>query len=268
MSAKRDENLNLFASCAADFPVRTSASPGSAEGSTASAPAFGATSRESSASFSRDGSSLKTSRAAKRAGCARCGATCKLLATVRPPSRFLPLTSGHRTDGDGSSSWASPLARDSNGRTRPGPRETLADQVWPTPITTDAKGSRRTGLSPGSHTGETLTDAVRWPTPTAASYGTRNNGTPGDGRERYETAGAPSLETIARSEGGALNPDWVEALMGFPRGWTAGLRGAALRKLRTSPLALFATDAAELAASGSPRWVTRSSLSARRSSDG
>lgn len=74
-----------------------------------------------------------------------------------------------------------------------------------------------------SNPGTTLLDAVReWPTPTAARYGTQNNGCPGDGREVYATAGKPSLDTIASHEGGLLNPDWVECLMGCPIGWSDG----------------------------------------------
>ncbi len=61
-----------------------------------------------------------------------------------------------------------------------------------------------------------------WPTPTATEYGSSNNGCPGDGRETYATAGKASLSTTARREGGSLNPAWVEALMGFPTGWTDG----------------------------------------------
>lgn len=63
-----------------------------------------------------------------------------------------------------------------------------------------------------------------WPTPTATPYGTQNNGNPHDGREAYATAGKPSLETMMARTGGALSADWVECLMGFPRGWTSGLR--------------------------------------------
>lgn len=37
-----------------------------------------------------------------------------------------------------------------------------------------------------------------WPTPTATPYGSSNNGSPGDGREAYATAGKPSLENMAR----------------------------------------------------------------------
>jgi len=104
---------------------------------------------------------------------------------------------------------------------------------------------------PGQHAGTTLTDAVvrrpatavprdwkgpgrewslpsqvaQWPTPTATSYGSSNNGDPGDGRGSYAMKGKASLETMARRAGPkmALNPAWVEELMGFPPGWTAGL---------------------------------------------
>lgn len=37
------------------------------------------------------------------------------------------------------------------------------------------------------------------PTPTANSYGSQNNGSPGDGRAEYATKGKPSLETMARA---------------------------------------------------------------------
>jgi hypothetical protein len=73
------------------------------------------------------------------------------------------------------------------------------------------------------HPGTTLTDAIRmWPTPTASECGSSNNGDPGDGRGEYATKGKASLSTTARQEGGALNPEWVEALMGLPLGWTDG----------------------------------------------
>ena len=61
-----------------------------------------------------------------------------------------------------------------------------------------------------------------WPTPTASEYGSSNNGCPGDGRETYATAGKASLSTMARREGGKLNPEWVETLMGLPIGWSDG----------------------------------------------
>ena len=75
-----------------------------------------------------------------------------------------------------------------------------------------------------------------WPTPTASEYGTGQNGCPGDGRETFAQKGKPSLSTLARAwdttsrrclettsgglSGMALNPAFVESLMGFPPGWT------------------------------------------------
>lgn len=72
-------------------------------------------------------------------------------------------------------------------------RRTIAREpsCWPTPITTDAKGARRTTARRDhwtSNDGESLTDAVWLDSP--------------------EDWGQP------------LNPDWVEAMMGFPPGWT------------------------------------------------
>ena len=57
------------------------------------------------------------------------------------------------------------------------------------------------------------------PTPTASHYGTRNNGKRGDG-STFKTAGAPSLQTMARREGGRLSPAFTEAMMRWPIGWT------------------------------------------------
>lgn len=104
---------------------------------------------------------------------------------------------------------------------------------WPTPTANDSIASGVTGnwtKESGRHSGTTLTDAaVRlggklpgqlWPTPTATPYGSTNNGSPRDGRrEAYATKGTPSLNTLASSDGKALNPEWVTALMGFPEDW-------------------------------------------------
>lgn len=87
------------------------------------------------------------------------------------------------------------------------------------------------------HTGYTLTDVLvrgLWPTATATPYGSTNNGSPHDGRESYATKGTPSLDTLARREGGSLNPAWVEALMGAPIGWTDGLPGPDANRPRGS----------------------------------
>lgn len=144
---------------------------------------------------------------------------------------------------------------------------------WATPRASEAE-NRTTRVTPSQTTGDRHTrrgeylavQALEWPTPAAAEYGSSNNGSPRDGRrEVYATAGKPSLEGCAREEWptptardwkstaasqethernarplseivglpeeeslnspgsrrGSLNPEWVEALMGAPSGWTA-----------------------------------------------
>jgi len=132
--------------------------------------------------------------------------------------------------------------------------ETMARRnMWPTPTAKDcdASGSRNTETSK-AHAGTSLTDAIRedggrgrtWPTPTT------RDGMSGPGRSAKREGGnnlrtavqvnrstfaspaardyrsgrgrSPNGHTPQLPEqiGGQLNPDWVELLMGLPRGWT------------------------------------------------
>jgi hypothetical protein len=78
-------------------------------------------------------------------------------------------------------------------------------RMWPTPV---ADGDRRTNYAQG---GTSLGFAVRmWPTPTAQDA--KNNGAPSQ-MER-------NTKPLNAEVGGALNPTWVEWLMGWPLGWT------------------------------------------------
>jgi len=119
--------------------------------------------------------------------------------------------------------------------------------LWPTPTAGDAKGSGSRNL-PGSkaHAGVSLTDAVRFgnsntprtlPTPQARDWkgGFGQSHTKG-GRDlateaaRWPTPTAQDAAGPAQmrrnslplnaAAGGALNPTWVEVLMGFPENWT------------------------------------------------
>jgi hypothetical protein len=137
--------------------------------------------------------------------------------------------------------WPTPMANDAENNAGPGQQRRNSPQLgvavrWPTPTAGDANASGSRNLQGSqAHAGVSLTDAVLtgnsstsrreltlWPTPSATPYGSTNNGHPRDGRrEEYATKGTPSLETIANDEGGLLNPDWTDALMGLPVGWTA-----------------------------------------------
>ena len=113
-----------------------------------------------------------------------------------------------------------------------------------------ADGTRTSGTFARGNS--TLLGAARqeWPTPTVSGNHNRKGASPesGDGlatavqeRQLWATAtardsrsGKASAETHARNArplseqvGDLLNPDWVELLMGFPSGWTAGVRAVA-----------------------------------------
>ena len=84
-------------------------------------------------------------------------------------------------------------------------------QTWPTPMACDGPKPRRSPASIAKGGGEKLTDAVLgWPTPTTQDG--QNNG----GASQHRRNALP-LNAIV---GGALNPAWVELLMGLPSGWS------------------------------------------------
>lgn len=103
-----------------------------------------------------------------------------------------------------------------------------AQQVWPTPaamdtgLTTDLdriearrQKAKATGIN-GNGFGLSLGEAVRlYPTPAARDFRSPN-ATP-----YSERGGGKKGEQLPNAVGGALNPTWVEWLMGFPLGWTA-----------------------------------------------
>lgn len=123
--------------------------------------------------------------------------------------------------------WPTPVSSDTTMRTKPyaqgGTPLSLAvgKSLWPTPTATlGSKGGRITPRK--GREGGTLIEAVsarRWPTPVAsASKGsspaalTRKSGADRS-NDRLDHA-------VMASDGGQLNPEWVEWLMGWPIGWT------------------------------------------------
>ena len=103
---------------------------------------------------------------------------------------------------------------------------------WPTPTATLASNGGRVTPRKGRE-GGTLTEAVSarmWPTPCAsASKGSspasliRKSGA-SRANDRIDHA-------VMASDGGQLNPEWVEWLMGWPIGWT-GLKPLEMGKFR------------------------------------
>lgn len=228
MSERSEAQRSLeWTSYAEASPVRTSRKLETERASTENAPDSGAKCAASSTSSGRRSSSSKTLLRSLREGWIECSAISEGSAIEWRPASSPRPTLALRTSASDCSSWPTPVARDAKGVTsanRNTPSLPDAVRRWPTPTRGDAESSARHTTTTGkSHDGTTLTDAVRmWPTPTASDYGSSNNGDPGDGRGAFATAGKASLSTMARRSGGHLNPRWVEALMGFPDGWTDG----------------------------------------------
>jgi len=59
-----------------------------------------------------------------------------------------------------------------------------------------------------------------WPTPTASDNRDRGNLASGAVKRRKEKGKQVGLSQSVSDQSGALNPEWVEWLMGFPTGWT------------------------------------------------
>jgi hypothetical protein len=105
--------------------------------------------------------------------------------------------------------------------------------MWPTP--SGSLGEHAGLVTPTKgREGGTLVEAVSagmWPTPAARDY-------------RYQNAipysqrgGGTKGQQLPNAVGGALNPTWVEWLMGFPLGWT-DLGASETRSSPSSPSGL------------------------------
>lgn len=290
-------------------PVPTSPLRGKAPDSPASSPASGARCSGLSEESRRLGSSLRTFLRFALAGRSRWSLIWRRAAIPSCHLSWWVLgRQGLRTEetesGSSPAAWGTPrvATHGGHGRARSDEKARLEDQVheeWATPRSSDAERGRdgRRGPESQRQGGPCLMEQLlEWPTPTATTYGSSNNGDPGDGRGAYAKAGKPSLEGCAREEwptpmardwrstqaspqthaknarplsevvgldgqpdaesastpgsprewctptrrddkgpgpehtkggrdlakdaAGKLNPDWVEALMGAPPGWT------------------------------------------------
>ena len=109
------------------------------------------------------------------------------------------------------SAWATQAAMDKQGTTGGGQGRNLRTDTrqWPTPRAQSATGACRHGTG-----GEDLQTAA-WSTP--AAQDAKNTTLPPSQAARDTLPG----DLIRTGAQGLLNPDWVECLMGFPRGWTS-----------------------------------------------
>jgi hypothetical protein len=115
--------------------------------------------------------------------------------------------------------WLTPLVSDSEKRGVPKVGGGLAGQVhlWPTPTTPSGGGERSKDRAGTGDLHYMARSGQLWPTPVSRDYKGQ-----GMSRERRETREPDNLcSWTAKYEGSAaLNPAFVEWLMGFPAGWT------------------------------------------------
>ena len=92
-----------------------------------------------------------------------------------------------------------------------------ANNMRPTPT---ANGNHnRKGASATS--GDGLATAVKmWPTPASSDNRDRGNLSTPAVKRRRQKGKQLGLSMVVSEKSGALNPTWVEALMGYPHGWT------------------------------------------------
>lgn len=245
-----DHGAERSMSSAADSPARTSAAP---EADSASSEESGAdcgeSTRVSFARFDRATASWRTHQCSLFGGLELFSATWPRSGMMRRGKCYPLATAAHRTNerGCGSSQKIpTPRANDAIDITinqkillassYDSQRNGLTAFVtkWPTPVASDyksVKGSLRVKLSYAIERGATKTR--KFPTPCSTDAPKWNNMTP---EQRQKKAQAVRLFNVVNEDGerngGRLNPDWVEWLMGWPIGWTA-LRPLATDRFRS-----------------------------------
>lgn len=118
--------------------------------------------------------------------------------------------------------WQTPVADDAVNRTqgkwnsRGEPKLSAQVKLWPTPRVSSVKGS---GPSRVGHRTDLQTAVRKWPTP-VASMSKGSSPAALTRRSKASRENDRLDHAVMASDGGQLNPPWVEWLMGWPIGWT------------------------------------------------
>ena len=232
-----DHGAALLTWFQAGFRARTSAPPAKAPASTASDPACGAKWRELSVRYDRATSSWKTHRCLWVEVLPESSLTLPKWGSMRDGVLSERTTSALPTAETDAGLWPTPLATDGSkgGPNQKGGKGDLrlssAVHYWPTPKANDAE--KRGNFDVTNPRNGLPAAAKSWPTPVASmSKGsspaslTRKSGADRSG-DRLDHA-------VMATDGGQLNPTWVEWLMGWPLGWT-DLKPLATVKCRNAP---------------------------------
>jgi hypothetical protein len=202
------------------FLAKTSAAPERERASQGNAAECGSTWRGSLAKYDRDTRLWRTAQYSLLGDLERFSGTWPRWGTMRNgecSERFMP---EHLTKESGYGLWRTPTAHDWK-NTGNCSQLYLSDQVRPRQI----KNPKKPDATP-----------PMWPTPRAGTPGSRVNGKGGKILEEEVkiAEGLRERGKYAAKSGGALNPEWVEWLMGWPLGWT-GFRPLAMVKSHRWP---------------------------------
>tara|TARA_R100000458_G_C8142837_1_gene153325 strand:- start:221 stop:610 length:390 start_codon:yes stop_codon:yes gene_type:complete len=104
--------------------------------------------------------------------------------------------------------------------------DVIGSSLYPTPNTMDHTGKGRMNVNAnvkkwgGLNSLGGMAATGMWPTPSAADC--RDRGHLGQGviQRRLQKGKQLNLSMVVSTNSGALNPEWVEWLMGFPTAWT------------------------------------------------
>ena len=205
------------------FRARTFQPPAKAQESTANAPACGGRWRELSVRYDRDSCSWRTHRSLWDEDLSACSLTLPKWGSMRDGVLSELLTLERPTAESDAGLWPTPTVCGNYNRkgasANSGDGLATAVKAWPTPTASlGTKGGRVTPRK--SREGGTLIEAVSarktWPTPTVND--SKNCTLPPSQVKHDNIHGA--LLRDGEKAGGALNPTWVEWLMGWPLGWT------------------------------------------------
>lgn len=209
--------------CLAASLAKTSAPPAKAQASAEPDPGCGPKWRGLSVRFSPDTSGWRTAHSLFGEDLAWSSLTLPRWGSLHDGELWERTMQEPRTSGTGSGCWPTPRASDFKGavsatdctarRVQSGEAnlcEAVVEslRMWPTPKAS-AAGPDFAAMKRGKSI-SWQTAVAMFPTPTVQDA--TNNG----GKSQYQRNSLP-LNAIA---GGALNPTWVEWLMGWPLGWT------------------------------------------------
>jgi len=128
--------------------------------------------------------------------------------------------------------WPTPRAADPGSRPNGKGGKVLSEEVlieegirqrgqkrWPTPRAND--GEKRGFVNPDEPRNGLPGAVLKWPTPQASDNRDRGNLSTPSVQRRMRIGKQINLSQCVSYENGRLNPDWVELLMGWPKGWTS-----------------------------------------------